>query len=382
MLFLFSIHHQYLFFLIEYFIPTLKSTAINSWEQLHFHVYSYLLLHFPLQLVATADAADSGAPNVSQLDAQVPTDSVPKSNIGVRKIQPKRAGICVRKGGGLGATQSKVNFADLEHRANMADQVKSEAPPAPEKSAAEQADTIASVRLAYQDLSLQKTKEEERMKNIDPTKAKQMERLGMGFNKRGAGISHSVDMQTIKQESAPQQSTSTTSKSKVSSIFADDEPEESDFYGMASRMDRPAPSSMSGAWMQFEDAELMGFDTLEPIDQQHSKVQTMFAQSSTGRKASDGSGNSSSNSRTTAGGTKYKVCDNDAAQKKFANAKAISSDQYFGGRESTTDKSNTLNRFQDSESISSDQYFNKDTSSSYSRGKQIRSVSREFTDHH
>lgn len=41
---------------------------------------------------------------------------------------------------------------------------------------------VQSVRLAYQDLSLQQKKEEDKLKIIDPKKAEQVERLGMGFN--------------------------------------------------------------------------------------------------------------------------------------------------------------------------------------------------------
>lgn len=49
----------------------------------------------------------------------------------------------------------------------------------------DEANAIASVRLAYQDLSIKVKKEEEKLKNVDPAKAKQMERLGMGYNRRG-----------------------------------------------------------------------------------------------------------------------------------------------------------------------------------------------------
>lgn len=92
-----------------------------------------------------------------------------------------------RKAGGLGATKvSKTSFAEIEQRANMADQCK-EAPIVSDKplTAEEELESVASMRLAYQDLSLKKTKEEEKLKTIDPAKAKQMERLGMGFNLRG-----------------------------------------------------------------------------------------------------------------------------------------------------------------------------------------------------
>lgn len=57
----------------------------------------------------------------------------------------------------------------------------------PDKKLSEEdeANAIASVRLAYQDLSLKVKKEEEKLKNLDPAKARQMERLGMGYNRRG-----------------------------------------------------------------------------------------------------------------------------------------------------------------------------------------------------
>ena len=39
----------------------------------------------------------------------------------------------------------------------------------------------ASMRLAYQDLSVQEKKQNEKLKRMDPKKAQQAERLGMGF---------------------------------------------------------------------------------------------------------------------------------------------------------------------------------------------------------
>jgi hypothetical protein len=48
----------------------------------------------------------------------------------------------------------------------------------------EEAKAMASMRLAYQDISLQQKKEEERLKKVDPSKAAQIERLGMGFGGR------------------------------------------------------------------------------------------------------------------------------------------------------------------------------------------------------
>jgi hypothetical protein len=45
----------------------------------------------------------------------------------------------------------------------------------------DEAKAMASMRLAYQDLSIQQKREEERLKKLDPSKAAQIERLGMGF---------------------------------------------------------------------------------------------------------------------------------------------------------------------------------------------------------
>lgn len=39
----------------------------------------------------------------------------------------------------------------------------------------------ASMKLAYQDMSIERKKQEEKLKVSDPKKAAQMERLGMGF---------------------------------------------------------------------------------------------------------------------------------------------------------------------------------------------------------
>lgn len=43
---------------------------------------------------------------------------------------------------------------------------------------------MTSMRLAYEDLSIKKNKEEEKLKQIDPKKAAQLERLGMGFTSK------------------------------------------------------------------------------------------------------------------------------------------------------------------------------------------------------
>lgn len=44
------------------------------------------------------------------------------------------------------------------------------------------------MRLAYQDLSIQKKQAEDKLKQIDPKKATQLERLGMGFGARRCSL--------------------------------------------------------------------------------------------------------------------------------------------------------------------------------------------------
>lgn len=81
----------------------------------------------------------------------------------------------------------------------MANQLK-ESPIVPDKplTAEEEIESVASMRLAYQDLSLKKNQEEARLKNIDPIKAKQMERLGMGFNLKGWVIVYWIEYNFIE----------------------------------------------------------------------------------------------------------------------------------------------------------------------------------------
>lgn len=128
------------------------------------------------------------------------------------------------KKGGLGATKVKTNFAELEREAVALDEARIQAAADAEKAAAlaaaDEEKKMASMRLAYQDLSIQQKKQEEKLKQTDPKKAEQVERLGMGFANR-CGVSHSVlsDMKTIEQENLQ---SSRTSFKKPSDSFFDD----------------------------------------------------------------------------------------------------------------------------------------------------------------
>lgn len=259
--------------------------------------------------------------------------------------------------GGLGATKVQRNFDEIENQANLAQQNKDKVP---EKHGNDQdeASTIANVRLAYQNLSLER---EEKLKTIDPTKAKQMERLGMGFNVR-SNISHSVmnDMQTIAQEPTPKLSIKSYEKETKDNFFDD----------FSSNTMYRQPLSM--------DAELnaMGFEKIEPIESRHSNVTSMFNATSPTQqtKSNFGNGNSSTNhsnnSKSSASNKlPYNIYENTDAQKKFGGAKSISSNQFFEQETSSFERSANLSKFQGSNSISSAEYFGDNRNVASNRGE-------------
>ena len=97
-----------------------------------------------------------------------------------------------------------TDFGELESKALQADKNKDKI--AAEKSA-EAEEALMSSKLVYSPTTYEK--EEERLKHVDPNKAAQLERLGMGFGgpaknrpqKQASGKSHSAfaSMETIEQ---------------------------------------------------------------------------------------------------------------------------------------------------------------------------------------
>ncbi|KAM8707948.1 hypothetical protein ACLKA7_014988 [Drosophila subpalustris] len=304
-----------------------------------------------------------GAPSVDLLNSIVAPAPVP-SSIGVRKIQPKKGALGARKVGGLGATKVKTNFADIEARANAANESKTAASAAGQaidkpQTAEEEMETVASMRLAYQDLSLQKTREEAKLKSIDPAKAKQMERLGMGFNLRGSDVAHSAlsDMETLQQSAAPKTSTQSKLAALENDNFFNDH--SLNLYGGGG--DKKEISTSGSSKLDKFELDALGYETIEPIGGTHSNITSMFAASSdydkpkaTSSGSGSGSGSFSSKNKSKSNNSSL---DPVAAQQKFGNAKGFGSDQFFASEQSSADISANLNRFQGSRAISSSDYF-------------------------
>jgi len=317
----------------------------------------------PIPVTSLAADNDGAEPSVDFLNSNVPLEA-PKSNIGVRKIQPKKGGIGAKKG--LGATRVKTNFADIEQRATLANQMKE---PTIERKMTEEeeAETMTSVRLAYQDLSIKKQKEEDRLKSVDPNKAKQMERLGMGFGNRG-GVSHSMltDMQVISQDQAPL-NMKTSSKSDNN---------KSDFFEVYSTSMYNSSGSSSSK-QDFRDVMMMGFEPIEskqnihsmfsPVEEKDPPSKSAVADRQPSSSSSFGRSNRDRESKSSATSPANSY-DTESIQKKFAGAKGISSDQFFGNDQSSFERSANLSKFQGSSSISSADYFNDGSNTSRSRG--------------
>ncbi|XP_029836806.2 ADP-ribosylation factor GTPase-activating protein 3 [Ixodes scapularis] len=249
-----------------------------------------------------------------------------------------------KPGKGLGAQKVSANFQEIEREAQKADEMRaavstSQAGGPGDSSASigaeEAARQLASMRLAYKDLD-----QNVRGKQVDPRKAQQIERLGMGLGGGGAGgrapVSHSAlaDMRTIAQE-APASSNSAG--------------------------DRGNHDGLSGGAGFFSSGNHKFNDAFDDMRSPAPSWETLLSSPSGG------------DPDTSSGRSRRPVQPpgpvTDDAQKKFGNAKAISSDQYFqGSRDSDFERRATLARFEGSSSISSADYFGGGSGGSSSHG--------------
>ncbi|CAN2391390.1 GTPase activator activity, partial [Pristimantis euphronides] len=255
-----------------------------------------------------------------------------------KKPGPAKKGLGAKKAG-LGAQKvSSKSFSEIEKHAQAVDKIKEQEMENLSKKAEEP--IVSSLRLAYKDLEIQKQKDDEKMKNLPAKKKAEAERLGMGFGNR-SGISHSVlsDMQTIAQE-AP--------KSKPTKIYHEDDQDDFYFSGGGSSRSRyreDPPESVTSSFLSWDERS------------------DDFWKKETSNNDYDTTLSSKTSSYDDRPATRRKPDPDpapvtDDAQKKFGNAKAISSDMFFGKQDNADYEARArLERLSGNASISSADLF-------------------------
>lgn len=263
-----------------------------------------------------------------------------------------------KKGGGLGAQKVSKTFSQIEQEAENIEKMRhSNLSFEPQDSSttvnADPAATGLSLRLMAQDIS----KQTEKLKTSDPKKYEQCERLGMGFHQSGKkGVGHSVmrDITSINQEGDRSSATSILYGGGSSSLF-----------NVTSPIDLIKPAA---ALTLDDDWQLIGGSNSN--DKFSSQTSDDFFESFSASNAKKSSSNGSSGlwgedkkqekikAKSPAVTPSY--APSDEAVKKFANAKAISSDQFFGDRGSECQARSNVNRFEGQSSISSAEFFGHD----------------------
>jgi len=342
--------------------------------------------------ISKAVTDDGSAPNVEAALVMSPTQAqeklgTRKPTIGQRK-PAKKGGLGAKKAGGLGAQKVKKDFAEIEKEAEMADQMKykieedrkiDEA-----KRIEDESKAAANMRLAYQDLSLQQKKQEEKLRKVDAKKAAQVERLGMGASSSKSGIGHSVmnQMNTIVQEEplASKGYESRSSKREEDDFEIIGSDWRSSSYGSKNRNDNAystttnnndddaffdgfgGSSSKSNNWEKEFEVMKLSSDTSS-----YKNNATTSATSNWSNSFEESSSERNSRSSRSAFNAKSSnPTPQEDAVKKFGGAKAISSDMFFGNQDSGNE-GNSASRFAGQSSISSAQYFNRPDELTYAQ---------------
>ncbi|KAJ8247700.1 hypothetical protein GJAV_G00249310 [Gymnothorax javanicus] len=264
---------------------------------------------------------------------------VKPSIIGKKKPTATKKGLGVKKGLGAQKVSSK-SFSEVERQAQVAEKLREEHAAEAKKQAEES--IVASMRLAYKELEIDRKMEEKKLQNLEGKKREQAERLGMGFGNRSA-VSHSVmsEMQVIEQETPT--GAKSTSRSKLDMFdepgFTSGPPKYKDNPftsgdGFGSRWDSDSGSTFSSWALEKEetkDSEVT-ISSIQPIGERLPS-----------RRKPDAS---------------VPVPESSEAREKFANAKAISSDMFFGRESNAEYEAKTrLENMAGSSSISSADLF-------------------------
>uniref|UniRef100_A0A2K5LTV8 ADP-ribosylation factor GTPase-activating protein 2 n=1 Tax=Cercocebus atys TaxID=9531 RepID=A0A2K5LTV8_CERAT len=217
-----------------------------------------------------------------------------------------RRGLGAKKG--LGAQKvSSQSFSEIERQAQVAEKLREQQAADAKKQAEES--MVASMRLAYQELQIDRKKEEKKLQNLEGKKREQAERLGMGLVSRSS-VSHSVlsEMQVIEQETPVSAKSSRSQLDLFDDVgtFASGPPKYKDNpfslgESFGSRWDTDAAWGMDR--VEEKEPEVT-ISSIRPISERATNRREAESRSS-GLESSE-------------------------ARQKFAGAKAISSDMFFG----------------------------------------------------
>ncbi|XP_076970710.1 ADP-ribosylation factor GTPase-activating protein 2 isoform X2 [Tamandua tetradactyla] len=256
------------------------------------------------------------------------------SIIGKKKPTATKKGLGSKKG--LGAQKvSSQSFSEIERQAQVAEKLREQQAADAKKQAEES--MVASMRLAYQELQVDRKKEEKKLQNLEGKKREQAERLGMGLVSRSS-VSHSVlsEMLVIEQETPVSAKPSRSQLDLFDDVgtFASGPPKYKD-----------NPFSLGESFGSRWDADATwGMDRVEEKEPEVtiSSVRPISERATNRREVeirSTGLGSSE-------------------ACQKFAGAKAISSDMFFGREVDTEYEARSrLQQLSGSSAISSSDLF-------------------------
>ncbi|KAL6733298.1 hypothetical protein Aduo_003954 [Ancylostoma duodenale] len=289
---------------------------------------------------SNSDLNSEHGPRVDHLDSHAVATSAPPPSI-ILKKPIKKAG--ASKKSALGAQKVRIDFDDLEQRAVEHEKKSAELGVAAiqQQQTATQDEPVAklSARLAMQDIQ---KKTLEAKASSDPQKAAAVERLGMGgFGRPRAAHSVAQGVKPIRQADL--------NKRTVPSLSPTTKDDEWEFVE-----DRPTKTN---------DDDLFTTDF-------SSKPQTDFFDSWDEQPQKQTSSVSSGHRKPAAPAPKSDV----DIQKKFAGAKAISSDMYFGSNEMDYETKAALQRFEGQSSLGSADLWGQGSQPQYSQVPEMSDI--------
>jgi ADP-ribosylation factor GTPase-activating protein 2/3 len=213
-------------------------------------------------------------------------------------------------------------------------------------------------------LSIEQKKTEDKIRTVDPKKANQVERLGMGVAKKG-GFSHSAitEISTIDQEEPSTGSSSSKMASFNRKSNFEDEFEflvGGDDWKTGNNNNRIDKEPSNSSWEK-------EFEVMKTTSKSESKSKS---DSDNWLNSFDDQPKKASNERMKRPETLSTTSSSSTFDSsKYSSAKAISSDMLFGNEKDSGPDAN-LSRFQGSSSISSADYFGRQETTPAGRGLQ------------